>query len=189
MYFRMHNWEEWLHVQKMSQFWAGLANFDQVWPVFAHDVGTKESCIFCAELFLQIQRVSIDLSSEHIECPQKNAMPTDSDFNSLLIQLTAGLAGKLCRSTNTFASHLHEIQDKKEKTAFGIEKTGMIHSCKHDFVKSLDTILHTHIQKKAYVLASNLIGKYSKLTCCTFLRIYWTKEETSSSLQRNNPSK
>lgn len=119
MYFRMHNWEEWLHVQQMSQFRAGLANFYQVWPVFAHDVSTKESCIFCAELFLQIQRICIDLSSEHIECPQKNTMPTDSDFNSLLIQFTAGLPGKLfssCklrRSTNTFASHLHEIQDNK----------------------------------------------------------------------------
>lgn len=119
MYFRMHNWEEWLHVQQMSQFRAGLANFYQVWPVFTHDVSTKESCIFCAELFLQIQRICIDLSSEHIECLQKNTMPTDSDFNSLLIQFTAGLPGKLfssCklrRSTNTFASHLHEIQDNK----------------------------------------------------------------------------
>lgn len=128
MYFLMHNREERLHFQKMSQFWAGLANYYQVWPVFAHDVGTKESCIFCAELFLQGQRVSIDLFSEHIECPQKKAMPTDCNFNFLLIQLTDGLAGKLfrsgklCRSTNSFASPLLEIQDKKERTACAIER-------------------------------------------------------------------
>lgn len=125
MYFHMHNREEWLHVQKISQFRAGLANFDQVWPVFAHDVSTKESCIFCAELFLQVQRLCIDLSSEHIECPQKNTMPTDRDFNALLTQFTTGLpgklfgSGKLCRSTNTFASHIHDIQDKRKNGHLG----------------------------------------------------------------------